>query len=144
MLGEDLDGVMAIEKVSFPVPWSRESYLNEIYNNDFAYYYVARIKQKIIGYAGLWVIFEEGHITNVAVHPSYRGRRLGERLLNVLMEEALYLGVDRMALEVRVSNYSARRLYERLGFVDAGVRKGYYNDNKEDALIMWKHLYRQK
>jgi len=141
MTSEYLDGVLAIEKVSFPTPWTRNSFLNEIYNNDFAYYYVARAGQKVIGYAGLWIILDEAHVTNVAAHPDYRGRRLGEVLLKVLMREAVYLGADRMTLEVRVSNRSARRLYERLGFVSAGVRKGYYNDNKEDAIIMWKHLF---
>ncbi|NLW07403.1 MAG: ribosomal protein S18-alanine N-acetyltransferase [Clostridia bacterium] len=142
MIGEDLDGVLAIEQVSFPTPWSRNSYLNEIYNNEFAYYYVARAADKVIGYAGLWLIFDEAHVTTVAVAPDYRGRRLGELLLKVLMQEAAYLGADRMTLEVRVSNHAARRLYERLGFVSAGIRKGYYNDNKEDAIIMWKHLYK--
>lgn len=140
MIGEDLDGVLAIEKVSFPTPWTRNSYLNEIYSNDFAYYYVARFEREVIGYAGLWIIFDEAHVTNVAVHPDYRGRRLGELLLNILIQEAIYLGADRMTLEVRVSNHPARRLYERLGFVSAGIRKGYYNDNKEDAIIMWKRL----
>jgi ribosomal-protein-alanine N-acetyltransferase len=141
MIGEDLDEVLAIEQVSFPTPWSRNSYLNEIYNNDFAYYYVARAGGKLIGYAGLWLILDEAHVTSVAVHPDYRGRRLGELLFNVLIQEAVYLGADRMTLEVRVSNHAARQLYKRLGFVSAGIRKGYYNDNQEDAIIMWKHLY---
>jgi ribosomal-protein-alanine N-acetyltransferase len=95
----------------------------------------------IIGYAGLWLILDEAHVTSVAVHPDYRGRRLGELLFNVLIQEAVYLGADRMTLEVRVSNHAARQLYKRLGFVSAGIRKGYYNDNQEDAIIMWKHLY---
>jgi len=141
--GEYLDGVLAIEKVSFPTPWSRSSYLNEIYNNNFAYYYVALAGQKVIGYAGLWIIVEEAHITNIAVHPDYRGRCLGKTLLKVLMEEAAYLGADRITLEVRASNWIAQRLYERMGFVCAGIRKGYYSDNQEDAYIMWKHLYEE-
>ncbi|AKX94999.1 ribosomal protein S18-alanine N-acetyltransferase [Neomoorella thermoacetica] len=143
MINEYLNGVLAIERVSFPTPWTRHSFQNEIYNNDFAYYYVALDGQKVIGYAGMWIILDEAHITNVAVHPDYRGRRLGEVLLRVLMQEAVYLGADRMTLEVRVSNHSAQRLYERLGFVRAGVRRGYYNDNREDAIIMWKHLFEE-
>lgn len=143
MINEYLNGVLAIERVSFPTPWTRHSFQNEIYNNDFAYYYVALNGRQVIGYAGMWIILDEAHVTNVAVHQDYRGRRLGEILLRVLMQEAVYLGADRMTLEVRVSNLSARRLYERLGFVSAGVRKGYYNDNREDAIIMWKHLFEE-
>ncbi|MBC7325732.1 MAG: ribosomal protein S18-alanine N-acetyltransferase, partial [Moorella sp. (in: Bacteria)] len=114
-----------------------------IYNNNFAYYYIAQAGGQVVGYAGMWIILDEAHITNVAVHPHYRGRRLGELLLRVLMQEALHLGADRMTLEVRVSNRPAQRLYERLGFTRAGVRKGYYNDNREDAIIMWKHFFEE-
>ncbi|MDN5344785.1 MAG: [ribosomal protein S18]-alanine N-acetyltransferase [Clostridia bacterium] len=144
MSGENLDGVLAIERVSFPTPWTRHSFLNEIYNNNFAYYYVALAGRQVVGYTGMWIILDEAHITNVAVHPDYRGRRVGEILLNVLVQEAMYLGADRMTLEVRVSNLPAQRLYERLGFYRAGVRRGYYNDNREDAIIMWKHFLKEK
>ncbi|GEA14084.1 ribosomal-protein-alanine acetyltransferase [Moorella sp. E308F] len=143
MTSEYLDGVLAIERVSFSTPWTRHSFLNEIYNNNFAYYYVALAGRQVIGYAGMWIILDEAHITNVAVHPRYRGRRLGELLLKVLMQEAVRLGADRMTLEVRVSNRPAQRLYERLGFARAGIRKGYYNDNREDAIIMWKHFFEE-
>jgi ribosomal-protein-alanine N-acetyltransferase len=143
MISEYLDGILAIERVSYPTPWVRHAFLNEIYNNNFAYYYVALAGKKVVGYAGMWIILDEAHLTNVTVHPAYRGRRLGELLIRVLMQEAVYLGADRMTLEVRVSNHPAQRLYERLGFASAGVRRGYYNDNREDAIIMWKHFFEE-
>ncbi|MBE3582121.1 MAG: ribosomal protein S18-alanine N-acetyltransferase [Thermoanaerobacteraceae bacterium] len=138
-----LDEVLAIERASFPSPWPRSSFLNELLTNDCARYYVCLEGDRVVGYAGMWIILDEAHITNIAVHPAYRGRRLGELLLRTLMQEAARLGADRMTLEVRVSNLPAQRLYARLGFVRAGIRKGYYNDNHEDAIIMWKHFYRQ-
>lgn len=141
MTSQHLDEVLAIERASFPTPWPRSSFLNELYTNDYAYYYVCLDGERVIGYAGMWIILDEAHITNIAVHPDFRGRRLGELLLKTLIREAATLGADRMTLEVRVSNTPAQRLYERMGFVRAGVRKGYYNDTQEDAIIMWKHLY---
>lgn len=83
---------------------------------------------------------DEAHITNIAVRQAYRGRKLGERLLDELMRTAAYLGMERMTLEVRVSNLVAQRLYEKKGFESAGIRKGYYSDNMEDAMIMWANL----
>ncbi|MGI9953485.1 ribosomal protein S18-alanine N-acetyltransferase [Moorellaceae bacterium AZ2] len=138
-----LDQVLAIERASFPSPWPRSSFLNELFANDYARYYVCLHGDRVIGYAGMWIILDEAHITNIAIHPDFRGQRLGELLLKTLMQEAVNLGADRMTLEVRVSNLPAQRLYERLGFVRAGIRKGYYNDNHEDAIIMWKHFYQQ-
>ncbi|MDN5347101.1 MAG: [ribosomal protein S18]-alanine N-acetyltransferase [Clostridia bacterium] len=141
MIAEHLDQVLEIERVSFPSPWERSAFLNEIYNNNYAYYYVCLVEGKVCGYAGLWLILDEVHITNIAVHPHWRGRGLGKLLLDFLLHEAARLGADRVTLEVRVSNIAAQKLYERAGFTRAGVRKGYYNDTREDAIIMWKHLY---
>lgn len=131
-----LDQVLQIERASFPTPWSRQAFLSEIHQNDFAHYYVCLSDGRVIGYAGMWVILDEAHITNVAVHPEYRGRRVGEALVRHLLGEARNLGADRMTLEVRLSNLAAQRLYQKLGFVPVGVRKGYYVDNNEDALLM--------
>jgi ribosomal-protein-alanine N-acetyltransferase len=95
---------------------------------------------QIIGYGGMWIIMEEAHVTNIAVLSSFRGRKLGERLVSELQRTASFLGAERMTLEVRVSNQIARNLYEKLGFYSVGRRRGYYSDNGEDALIMWADL----
>ncbi len=94
----------------------------------------------MIGYGGMWIIIDEAHVTNIAVCPAYRGRKFGERLLRRLIAEAIAQGAGKMTLEVRVSNYQAQGLYRKLGFADAGLRRGYYTDNQEDALIMWATL----
>ncbi|NLW24901.1 MAG: ribosomal protein S18-alanine N-acetyltransferase [Clostridia bacterium] len=139
----DIIKVAEIEKASFPTPWSSYAFTCELLDNQFAHYIVMTLKdepEKIIGYGGMWVIIDEAHVTNIAISPEYRGRRLGEILLLKMMEVAIDKGALRMTLEVRVSNIRARKLYERLGFKSAGLRKGYYVDNHEDAIIMWKDL----
>jgi ribosomal-protein-alanine N-acetyltransferase len=136
---EHLPEVVAIEEVSFPTPWSIFSFTYEVLQNNFAYYIVALDKRQVVGYAGMWVIMDEAHITNVAVHPQYRGTHVGLSLMEELMERAASMGVDRMTLEVRPSNIVARNLYEALGFTECGRRKGYYSDNNEDAIIMGKN-----
>ncbi|MGE5404416.1 MAG: ribosomal protein S18-alanine N-acetyltransferase [Candidatus Saccharibacteria bacterium] len=136
---KDLDQILTIENVSFPIPWSRDSYAGEL-KNPFATYMVAEEGFVIVGYAGVWCVFDEAHVTNVAVHPQRRGRRLGELLLMKLEEVARVRGAKRITLEVRPYNASALALYARYGFSQIGVRKGYYSDNNEDALIMAKDL----
>ncbi|WP_231702607.1 ribosomal protein S18-alanine N-acetyltransferase [Desulfocucumis palustris] len=137
MLPEHLDQVLEIEKMSFPVPWSRQSFEFEIMQNEFAHYIVAVYNQKVLGYAGLWVVLDEGHITNVAVHPDFRGNRLGFLLMTEIMRRASIKGADKITLEVRPSNEIALKLYRSLGFKELGLRKKYYSDNNEDAIIMW-------
>jgi ribosomal-protein-alanine N-acetyltransferase len=137
---EHLDQVLDIEQVSFPTPWSRNSYLRELSDNQFAYYYVCLQGEQVVGYMGMWIIIDEAHVTTIAVHPDFRGRQLGRYLLEELMLRAVVLGADKITLEVRPSNEPAQKLYRRVGFVPAGLRKGYYSDTKEDAIIMWKHL----
>lgn len=141
MGSQHLDGVLAIERSSFPTPWSRASFLNELYTNNYAFYYVCLWENKVVGYAGMWIILDEAHITNIAVHPDFRRCGIGELLLDTLIKEAVKLGAERMTLEVRISNIPAQRLYEKKGFVRSGIRKGYYTDNREDAIIMWKTLH---
>ena len=97
---------------------------------------------KVVAYGGFWGIIDEGHITNIAVVPELRGKRLGQMLVTGLMEIAKMRNIERMTLEVRVSNHSAQRLYERMGFETQGIRKKYYED-KEDALIMWCELNKE-
>lgn len=130
--------IMAIEKASYTTPWSRTAYIQELMENDMANYLVALERGKVIGYCGFWLIIDEAHITTIAVHPSYRGQQIGTSLLAGIIAIAKLKGAKAMTLEVRKSNSVAKSLYAKFGFVPAGLRKAYYADNKEDAIIMWK------
>ena len=99
---------------------------------------MAKTATKVVGYVGMWVILDEGHITNLAVDPAYRRKGIGRALLEHLITEGKKRGVRFLTLEVRSSNLVAQQLYRKLGFYEAGVRPGYYQDNQEDAIIMWK------
>ncbi|MDR7867532.1 MAG: ribosomal protein S18-alanine N-acetyltransferase [Sporomusaceae bacterium] len=134
----DIDAVLTVEESSFVTPWSRTAFVAEIEDNDLACYLVAEAEGQVVGYAGMWVILDEAHVTNVALLPAFRGRGLGSRLMGALCMIAKALGAARMTLEVRPSNNAARRLYSKLGFEARGVRPGYYTDTKEDAVIMWR------
>lgn len=138
MTTADLARVLEIEAQAYKTPWSRRAFTSEITENSYAYYYVCRKDGKIVGYVGMWVILDEAHITNIAVDPAYRRQGLGELMLRTMFEKAKGYGAARMTLEVRVSNLGAQALYRKLGFVDRGLRKGYYTDSNEDAIIMWK------
>ncbi|MDA8229280.1 MAG: ribosomal protein S18-alanine N-acetyltransferase [Desulfitobacterium hafniense] len=137
---EDIDAIITIERASFPTPWSPHAFTTELRDNEYARYYCLEVNGRIIGYMGLWFILEEGHITNIAIAPEYRGAGWGEFLLRTVMDKMAAEGMERMTLEVRVSNMVAQKVYERVGFVKMGVRKKYYMDNQEDALIMWLDL----
>ncbi len=137
MVKEDIDEVLVVESKSFATPWSRTAFLNEIVHNQFAHYLVIEHEGVIIGYCGVWIIVDEAHITNIAIDPKYRGLKLGEQLLIHAIELARTLGGAKMTLEVRVSNHVAQGLYSKLGFQPGGIRKQYYTDNQEDALVMW-------
>lgn len=132
----DLEAVHRIDKRCFPSPWLSSAYLTELSNRS-ACYLVARLGQEVVGYGGHWVIMDEAHITTLAVDPAYQGRKIGERLLLALMEEAVLLGASRATLEVRESNRAAQRLYTKYGFYAAAIRKNYYTDNGENAVVMW-------
>jgi ribosomal-protein-alanine N-acetyltransferase len=134
---DDIGGVQDVERSSFPVPWPANAFRHELTQNRNARYIVAREGRKIVGYAGLWLMVDEAHITTFAVLPEHRRRRIGERLLQRLFDIAEEMGAEWLTLEVRVSNIGAQRLYEKYGFRRAGVRRRYYSDNNEDALIMW-------
>lgn len=134
---EDIGRVQAIDRMSFPTPWPRETYHRELRENRQARYFVARTMQQVVGYAGMWVILDEAHVTTIAVDPLHRRRHIGERLLVALIDEALKRSARLVTLEVRRSNRGAQALYRRYGFQDIGIRKGYYSDNGEDAIIMW-------
>lgn len=134
---DDIDNVLEVEQDCFSVPWSRDSFVREITNNSVALYLVAKIENKAVGYIGVWKIIDEGHITNVAVHSKYRGLGIGNELVSTLLSLCKEDGITAFTLEVRKSNIIAQSLYKKYGFTECGVRKGYYQDNKEDAVIMW-------
>ncbi|NLZ43973.1 MAG: ribosomal protein S18-alanine N-acetyltransferase [Clostridia bacterium] len=136
---KDLPEILIIERLSFPIPWSKQAFLHEL-NNEFALYLVARENLAVCGYIGMWLIVDEGHITNLAVHPAYRRRGIGRLLLKSLIQAGKRYGLRRLTLEVRRSNLAAQKLYMEFGFTTVGVRSRYYLDNHEDALIMWKEL----
>ena len=136
---EHIDEITGIEKSSFAVPWSKGSFTDEITANDLAVYICAIAGGRVVGYIGMWDICGEGHVTNLAVHPDFRNKGVGSGLVEGLIEEAKKRGIRSMTLEVRKSNLAAQALYKKFGFAAAGVRKRYYEDNGEDAVIMWKH-----
>ena len=140
---EDLDAVLEIETVSFTNPWTREMYLREMDNPRVSFIYLLRLDdgtgaRRIVGFCSFWLVFDELHINNLALRPEYRRQGLGTALLEHAMNTAARLGARRATLEVRRSNSMARRLYERLGFERAGVRRNYYTNPTEDALILWR------
>ncbi|MBC7251936.1 MAG: ribosomal protein S18-alanine N-acetyltransferase [Anaerolineae bacterium] len=159
---EDLDEVMAIEKMAFPTPWSLRAYRWELTANERACYLVVRqrlpqgerpptglggqirralgrqaaSRSPVLGYGGFWLVIDEAHIGTLAVHPHWRRRGLGSLLLAALLDKAVEKGAIVATLEVRVSNIAAQNLYRAFGFEQVGLRPGYYQDNGEDALIM--------
>jgi ribosomal-protein-alanine N-acetyltransferase len=133
---EDIPAVHAIESASFPTPWPPYAFRGELETNRMAHYLVVRAAQRLVAYAGIWLMVDEAHVTTFAVLPAYRRRGIGGRLLSELIELAAQLGATVVTLEVRLSNAGARRLYQQFGFRPVGVRPRYYSDNGEDALIM--------
>ncbi len=158
MLNEDVPQVVEIDRLSFPSPWPTRSYSFEINDNSTSHMVslvesnemayapglrgmLQRISGQspvsaIVGYAGMWLIAGEAHVSTIAVHPSQRGRGLGEVLLNTLLNRALVLGGEYSVLEVRVGNTNAKSLYLKYGYEDVGTVKNYYRDNQEDATMM--------
>lgn len=135
---KDVKDIAELEKVCFSDPWSEDSVRYDVVDNKLAFYIVAEIDSKVVGYVGIWNIVDEGHITNVAVSPDYRRMHIASAMIEVLIDVTGEAGVERHTLEVRASNDAAIKLYEKYGFQREGIRKGYYQDNGEDALIMWR------
>lgn len=133
---KDIDEVLDISSVSFSIPWSKSSYIQEL-TNPVAKYFVAKIDNKVVGFIGTWMILDESHITNIAVHPNYRKQGIASMLLKKLLNHCKNQGCIAYTLEVRSGNKAARSLYEKHNFKQDGIRKGYYEDNKEDAILMW-------
>ena len=136
MTVDDLIVVQVIERESFSTPWPAHAYRQEIEQNRLAHYIVARYRGAIVGFAGIWLLVDEAHITTFATRTAWRRQGIGERLLVALLELARARGAKEATLEVRPSNIPAKRLYEKYGFKVVGVRPRYYSDNSEDALIM--------
>lgn len=133
---EDAKEIFAIEMECFSVPWSLDSIETELLNEDKKLYYVIEDANGVVGYAGAWLVYDEGQITNIAIRPSARRQGFGAKLTSALIEECFKRGMHEIFLEVRISNLSALSLYRKLGFTVKGMRKNYYSEPKEDAYIM--------
>lgn len=138
MQKSDVDEVMKIEKCAYGEHhWSKDSFYGEL-SNELAHYYCAFSQEgRLLGYAGTWQILDEAHITTIAIAPEFQRRKIGEALLVNAIKDFYKNEIKYVTLEVRVSNEPAIKLYEKYGFKSLGARKGYYQNNNEDALIMW-------
>ena len=139
---EDIPGVLVIENVSFPTPWSESAFRYELLENPYASLFVAKTRDtaEVIAFACAWIVDQEMKINNIAVHPEYRTRGVGTRFLKFLLEYAASQGCREVTLEVRPSNEVALHLYQQAGFVPVGRRKQYYTDTHEDAIVMWRRI----
>ena len=133
---DDLPEVYAIEVASYPNPWAYKCFVDEITQNQYANYVVAHVGGKVVGYGGMWLVYGEAHITNIAVSYGYRRKKIGERILVHLLEHCLRSEISTVYLEVRRSNFAAQRLYSRYLFQPDRVREKYYQDNGEDAVVL--------
>lgn len=139
MRKKHLDQVLEIENRAYPNPWSRAVFLGELAQGITRSYVVAMSNKRIVGYCGVLYVVDEAHITNIAVDPDLHRSRVGTKLLAHVVRLAWERNVKAITLEVRVSNYPAQRLYQKFGFQPAGVRRGYYQESGEDAMIMWAY-----
>ncbi|HRI43889.1 MAG TPA: ribosomal protein S18-alanine N-acetyltransferase [Fimbriimonadaceae bacterium] len=133
-----IPAIIEIEKQSNSSPWSERSFVNEL-DHPYGVFLVAVADGRIVGFGGVWIMIDEAHVTTVAVSPDHRRRGIGKRIVSALLDAAQARGTTCATLEVRASNTAAIGLYEDLGFVRSAVRKRYYPDNREDAVVMWKH-----
>jgi ribosomal-protein-alanine N-acetyltransferase len=141
MLDRDLDGILLIDAATFTNPTTRATYEWEARNSDVARLWVARSEppgSRVVAYCAGWLIFDELHINNLAVHPEWRRRGVARRLLTYVLAAAEEAGAIRATLEVRASNHAALRLYEQFGFRVAATRRSYYRDPEEDARVLWR------
>jgi ribosomal-protein-alanine N-acetyltransferase len=135
---DDIDAIMEVERASFTLQWARDDLERDIGRNVLSAYFVAETSGAVRGYAGMWVVWEECHIMTIAVVPEYRRAGIGAMLLMKLIDEARLRGAYKFFLEVRASNAPAISMYEKFGFRSVDVRKAYYEDNKEDAVVMMR------
>ena len=139
MTEDDIDEVLNISALSLKESWSRDSFFNEL-SNPVAKYLIAKVDDKVVGFAGIWTVLDEGQITNIAVHSDFRNSKVGSALVEGLISNLNEWKLNSMTLEVRKSNIPAQNLYKKYGFKEEGLRKRYYSDNNEDAIIMWYRL----
>lgn len=139
MRKRDLPRIGEIERQVYPTPWSTGVFLSELAHRRERSYSVAMFGSLLVGYSGVMYVLEDAHITNIAVDPSYQRRHVGSALMYSLLLEAIDFGSKNLTLEVRVTNQSAQRMYQSFGFMPVGVRKGYYQESNEDAIIMWAY-----
>ncbi len=141
MSQSDIRAVMRIEARSFSTSWPPSAFASELSDNKLAHYFIGRVGDPrtgvIVAYGGIWVILEDSHITTIAVHPDWRGRKYGEELLVHLLHEAIERGASWITLEARESNVVAQNLYKKYGFTIVSTRRAYYSDNGENAVVMW-------
>jgi len=136
---DEIDAIVAIEHASFTSPWTREMYVAELGKRGTSHFYLAKTAEReTVGFCSFWHVVDELHINNLAVAPSHRRIGIGTALLMRVLAAGAELGARRATLEVRRSNEAARLLYERFGFSVAGVRRGYYTNPVEDALVLWR------
>ncbi len=132
-----LRSVLRIEAQVYPRPWSLSLFMSELALRSTRAYYVARVEGMVVGYAGLMITADDGHVTTIAVDPAWHRRKIATRLMLVLAGEAIRRGATGLTLEVRVGNNGAQALYRQFGFHPAGIRRNYYVETNEDALVMW-------
>ncbi len=137
-VSKDAKAMAELDRICFECPWSEKAFKKELSDNSLAVYLVAEQDGMLLGYVGLWQVEGEGHITNLTVHPDFRRQGIGAKILNELLEITEDNGIDCHTLEVRASNQAAISLYEKFDFRQEGIRKEYYSDNMEDALILWR------
>ncbi|OAG27116.1 ribosomal protein S18-alanine N-acetyltransferase [Thermodesulfatator autotrophicus] len=136
---KDLKAISKIENLSFPTPWPPSLLLAELHK-DYSYFWVALLDEKLVGYICFWIIRDEVHLANIAVHPRYRQKGIGSKLLKTFLSFAKRKGAKRVYLEVRARNKLAQKFYQKFGFLKDGIRKAYYQDTKDDAILMSKRL----
>ena len=136
----DLERILEIENICFTSRWTSEMFLYELHENEFGHMYVLEIADKVAGFIDFWTPFECCQLANIAIHPDYQGKGWSRCLLDVMVETAEQEQCETVMLEVRPSNTAARGLYKAYDFIEVNIRKGYYSDNGEDAIVMCKAL----
>ena len=137
MKKDQIKALLTLEERCFSIPWTENMFLEEL-ENSLAKYVVIRSSGKIAGYGGMWFILDEAHITNIAIDPNYQKQGFGSHILSYMIKEAEEHHIYKMTLEVRKSNNAALQLYKKFNFEEYGIRPRYYEDNQEDAIIMWR------